>query len=112
MPTYTDSWGKPQKQAENIFVRAWETFIAPYTRYEDKKTNLDKEIMEVYYKSGNVDVIPGTPNSYITYNKERYNMSNKEYETFKKTYGTTSNNYIKAIIKNDRYKSATYEDKA
>ena len=112
LPTYTDSWGKPQKQAENIFVRAWETFIAPYTRYEDKKTNLDKEIMEVYYKSGNVDVIPGTPNSYITYNKERYNMSNKEYETFKKTYGTTSNNYIKAIIKNDRYKSATYEDKA
>ena len=112
LPTYTDLWGNTQKQSDNIFMRAWETFIAPYSRYENKKKKLDEEIQEVYYKTGNIDVIPGTPNSSITLNKEKYRLSNKEYLQFKKTYGTTANNYIEAIIKNSDYKKATYEDKA
>lgn len=112
LSTYTDLWGNTQKQADNIVMRAWETFIAPYSRYDNKKKKLDEEIQEVYYKTGNIDVIPGTPNSSITLNKEKYRLSNKEYLQFKKTYGTTANNYIEAIIKNSDYKKATYEDKA
>ena len=112
LPAYTDSWGNTQKQADNIFIRAWENFIAPYTRYENKTTKLDKEIMRVYYETGSADVIPGTPNSYIRYKNEQYKFSNKEYQKFRKTYGTTANNYLNALVKNERYKSAKDEDKA
>lgn len=112
LPAYTDSWGNTQKQADNIFLRAWETFIAPYTRYDDKATKLDKEIMRVYYETGNTNVIPGTPNSYIRYKNEQYKFNNKEYQKFRKTYGETANNYLTALTKKERYKSATDEDKA
>ena len=112
LPVATDIWGNEQKQADSMVQRAFETFIAPYNRKSVSNTALDKEIKRLYSETGETAVIPGTPKGYIQYKDERYDMNNKEYVAYKKTYGTKANSYLNSLIATDAYKSATDEEKS
>ena len=106
-----DIWGREIKQSENYFQRAYESFLAPYSKKKDISTNLDKELKRVYKSTGETEVIPSIPKSYLQYKDEKYKMSAFEYTIFKKNYGTTANEYLNVLIENENYKSSTDEEK-
>lgn len=102
----TDIWGNEVKQSKNIVQRAFENFIAPYSRKEDISTKLDKELKRVYQETGESSVIPGIPYAYTQYDKVKYQMSAKEYTQYKKTYGETANEILNLLIKEKNYKDS------
>ena len=108
----TDIWGNEVKQSKNIVQRAFENFIAPYSRREDISTKLDKELKRVYQETGESSVIPGIPYAYIQYDKVKYQMSAKEYTQYKKTYGETANEILISLIKQKNYKDSPDTRKA
>lgn len=108
----TDIWGNEKEQSSNILERAFESFLAPYSKTKNISTDLDKEIKRVYNETGEKGVIPGIPYAYTKYNGETYRMSANEYTKFKKTYGQTANDTLNRLINSNDYKQATDEDKA
>lgn len=107
----TDIWGNEKEQADNILTRAFESFLAPYSRTEDISTSLDEELKRVYGQTGETSVIPGIPQAYIRKDNETYKMSASEYTQYKKTFGQTANQTLNELIKSDSYKDVSDEDK-
>ena len=103
----TDIWGKEVKQNENIVIRALESFILPYNAKEYKNSNIDKEILRVYRKVGNSEIIPGFPRTYIQYDNKQYRMSAMEYTQYKKTSGTSASTMLNMLINTINYKNST-----
>lgn len=107
----TDIWGNDKEQSDNIVERAFETFLAPYSKTEHIATDVDKEIKDVYNETGDIGVIPGVPYGYIKSGDETYRMSAKEYTQYKKTYGQTANSTLNKIINSQAYDNASYDEK-
>lgn len=107
----TDIWGNEQEQSDNIIERAFENFIAPYSKKEDISTSLDDELKRLYNSTGETSVIPGVPKAYVKYKDVTYQMSAKEYTEYKKTYGNTANTYLTKLVENENYINATDEQK-
>lgn len=108
----TDIWGNEKEQSDNIIERAFENFIAPYSKTKQIETDLDKEIKRVYDETGETGVIPSIPYAYVKYKDETYKMSANEYTKYKKTYGQTAYNTLNKLVNSSDYKQATDEDKA
>ena len=108
----TDVWGNEKKQSDNIFERAFESFVAPYSKTQHIATELDKEIKRVYNQTGDTGVIPSVPYAYVKYQNETYRMSANEYTQYKKTYGQNANKYLNSLINSSSYKTASDEMKA
>ena len=108
----TDIWGNEKEQSDNIIERAFESFIAPYSKTKQIETNLDKEIKRIYNETGENGVIPGIPYAYVKYKDETYRMSANEYTKYKKAYGQTAYNTLNKLVNSNDYKQATDEDKA
>lgn len=112
LPVATDIWGEEKKQSDSILERAFNNFIAPYSKKEIKTTSLDNELKRVYKETGDTSVVPGVPQGYVKYKNENYNMNSNEYTSYKKTYGQTANKYLSSLISNSTYKNADDETKA
>jgi len=108
----TDVWGNEKEQSDNIIERAFESFIAPYSKTKDTTTKLDKEIKRVYNETGEGGVIPNIPYGYVRYKNETYRMSANEYTNYKKTYGQNANKYLNNLINSNAYKDADDNMKA
>lgn len=112
LPVATDVWGEEKKQSDSILERAFNNFIAPYSKKEIKTTSLDNELKRVYKETGDTSVVPGVPRGYVKYKNENYNMSSNEYTSYKKTYGQTASKYLNNLVSNSTYKNADDENKA
>lgn len=112
LPVSTDIWGEEKKQSDSILERAFNNFIAPYSKREIKTTSLDNELKRVYKETGNTSVVPGVPQGYVKYKNENYNMNSNEYTSYKKTYGQTASKYLNNLVSNSTYKNADDETKA
>lgn len=108
----TDIWGNEVKQTEDIFARAFETFLAPYSKREDISTAIDEEIKALYRQTGDTGLIPSIPYNYINYDGAKYEMSAEEYTEFKKAYGQNSLALMKKLFDTETYKNASSEEKA
>ena len=108
----TDIWGNEVKQTEDILTRAFETFIAPYSKREDIATEIDSEIKSLYGMTGDDGLIPSIPYNYINYKNEKYEMSAKEYTAYKEAYGQTAYNLLGELFDTETYRYASDEDKA
>ena len=108
----TDVWGNEKLQSDNIVERAFESFIAPYSKTEHISTDLDNELKKVYNETGENKVLPTVPYGYIKYKDETYKMSASEFTEFKKDYGQTANKMLNNLINTQTYKDASYEEKA
>ncbi len=108
----TDIWGNEVKQSENILTRAFEAFIAPYSRREDIATAVDEEIKDLYSQTGDTGVIPTIPNNYVSYDGEKYEMSAEDYTEFKKMYGQTAVDLMERLFRTNTYQMADSETRA
>lgn len=102
----TDIWGNEVKQTEDVLTRAFETFLAPYSKRDNIATDIDAEIKNLYSETGDGGVIPSTPSNYVNYGGEKYEMSGKEYTTFKNTYGQTAYNLLRELMNTSIYKES------
>ena len=108
----TDIWGNEVKQNENLFTRAFENFIAPYSRKESIATDIDNELKDLYSQTGDNGLLPSIPYNYVNYDGEKYNMSAEEYTDYKKAYGQTANDLLEDLFRTTTYKNATSEERA
>lgn len=108
----TDIWGNEVKQTEDMLTRAFETFIAPYSKREDISTEIDSEIKSLYSMTGDDGLIPSIPYNYINYKNEKYEMSAEEYTAYKEAYGQTAYNLLGELFDTETYQYASDEDKA
>lgn len=107
---YIDVWGREDEKAP-LFQRFADNMIFPFWSYKDEESPVDNEILSLYSKNENSDIIPTTPKYYYTKNGEKIEMSGKEYTTFKKEYGNFSYNSLEALFNSDYYKSLNDEEK-
>lgn len=116
LPERTDSWGRTLKN-EN-YGNLFNAFINPSNTKKDLKNKTDKELENLYYSLGEDNdlassVLPKVKfDKYLTFNKEKYNLSNKELTEFKKTYGDIARKNVEKLVETDSYKKATDEEKA
>lgn len=108
----TDVWGKEVKLNENKMQKAFDTFIAPYSRKESASTQIDEELKDLYADTGDGGLFPQTPKNSVNYDGEKYNMSAKEYTSFKKTYGQNALDLMEELFRTTTYQNASSSDKA
>ena len=108
----TDIWGNEVKQTEDIFTRAFETFLAPYAGRKNIATGIDEEIKALYSETGDTGLIPSVPYSYLNYNGEKYVMSAEEFTDYKKQYGQTAYNLLEDLFATSTYRTADPETRA
>lgn len=112
LPASTDYYGQPKKEQENIVLRAVESFVNPANTKRDNLSKESQEILDVFEKTGNPDIIPTSAQQYITFNNQRYEMSRNEYNKYKKDFGDTFNKNIKKLFDSEDYEDATDDEKA
>ena len=106
-----DIWGNDVKQNENLFGRAMENFIAPYSRKASIATSIDEELKDVYAETGEDELLPTIPYNYLNYNGEKYKMSAKEYTEYKQMYGQTANDMLYELFHTTTYQISSPEEK-
>ena len=108
----TDVWGREVKLNENKWKKVFDTFLAPYSRKENMATQIDEELKDLYSDTGDGGLFPQTPKNSVNYEGEKYNMSAKEYTSFKKTYGQNALELMEELFQTMTYQNATATDKA
>jgi hypothetical protein len=108
----TDIWGNDIKLTDNTIAKAFETFLAPYSKKDNIATEIDAEIKSLYSQTGDTGIIPSIPYNYVNYKDEKYEMSASDYTAFKKTYGQTAYNLLEELFDTDTYQGASGEEKA
>lgn len=107
---YVNVWGEEEINT-SFENRLMENFAYPFWISENKKTEVDKEILRLYESYGNVSVLPGIANSYYTVDGVRIDMTEKEYTEFKKKVGKFSYENLDNLFKSNFYKNLTDEEK-
>ena len=108
----TDVWGNEVKLNENKLQKAFDTFIAPYSRKENIATEIDEELKDLYADTGDGGLFPQIPKNSVNYDGKKYNMSAKEYTSFKKTYGQNALDLMEELFRTTTYQNASSSDKA
>ncbi len=108
----TDVWGREVKLNENKMQKVFDTFIAPYSRKENTATQIDEELKDLYSDTGDGGLFPQVPRNSVNYEGEKYNMSAKEYTSFKKTYGQNALDLMEELFRTTTYQNANSTDKA
>lgn len=117
LPEATDAWGRTAKNDE-FGLRFFNSLINPANNSKDIKDSTDKEIERLYYALGEDDrlatgSIPKQEfDKYLTYDKKQYNLSSEDWTKFKKTYGKIAKKGADKLVKTEKYKKASDEEKA
>ena len=106
-----DIWGNVRKRSDNVILRTLDSLVNPATITKDTSTSVDNEIISLYEKDGNADVIPSTPSNYFTANSVQYDLSAREYTEYKMTFGQTSYNNLEQLFASQDYKEMSNEEK-
>ena len=124
LPVRTDIWGKEQEQEGNILpinnrnkkgnivTKAIKNGVVPFTIKNINNSEVDKELNNLYKKTGESSIIPTTSlEKKFTINGQDYRMTNEEYNKYRNSYGKTSYQLLEKIIKSNDYKNLSNEQK-
>lgn len=109
LPEQTDYFGKTKMDEKNNVSRALQAFFSPINTRKDTSNKVSKELLKLYDKTGETEIIPSKPDSYLKYNDEKYDMTQKEYNKFKKVYGTTASKEIKRALNDSDYQNLSID---
>lgn len=105
-----DEWGREEKYG-NIVERAFENIASPGYYAEDNYTAVDKELKELYERTGESSVLPVVQQKYYVEDKIYYYMSAEEYTKVKKMRGQRSFKYVKELLDSSKYRAMSDEEK-
>lgn len=112
LPAQTDYYGREKKEVENPMLKALDAFVNPANTRKDTMTKEDKELVRLYNKTGNDKIVPSALNYSISYNDKNYQMSQKDYNKFKKDFGDAFRNNVKSLMNSSEYENASDKEKA
>lgn len=106
LPVATDVWGNEKEQKGNIVDNA----ILPWTKKEITTNSTDKALTELYDKTGESSVLPDSfINKTLTYDKQKYRLTDKEYAELKKEYGKTSYAIVSGLTSSKAFNKMSQE---
>lgn len=106
LPVATDVWGNEKEQKGNIIDNA----ILPWTKKEITTNSTDKVLTELYDKTGENTVLPDSYiNKTLTYDKQKYRLTDQEYAELKKEYGKTSYAIVSGLTKSKEFNKMSEE---
>lgn len=106
LPVATDIWGNEKKQKGNYIDNA----ILPWTKKEITTNSTDKALTELYDKTGESSVLPDSYiNKTLTYDKQKYRLTDQEYAELKKEYGKTSYAIVSGLTKSSEFNKMSEE---
>lgn len=106
LPVATDVWGNEKEQKGNYIDNA----ILPWTKKEIITNSTDKALTELYDKTGESSVLPDSfINKTLTYDKQKYRLTDKEYAELKKEYGKTSYAIVSGLTKSSEFNKMSEE---
>lgn len=119
LPASTDYYGQ-EKEEYNYFdnegksriEKFYNAFLSPVNKRRDTMTEEDKELMRLYEKTGNDKIVPSGLQMYVKFNDNQYDMSRKEYNEYKKTFGDAFKTNVKELMESSDYKNASDDEKA
>ena len=108
-----DSWGELKTIGGDTFASVYNTLISGNTFKRIKSDKVSDEIMNVYTDTLNSDVIPklSMSQNYFKYNKNQYDLSEKDKNTLMKNYAKYSHKAVEDLIGLSVYKNASDTDK-
>lgn len=112
LPEQTNYYGEAKKEEENHALRAIKAFFSPVNTKKDTMSEDSKELLRLYKKTGDDDVIPTGLQAYINYNDNKYDMSQKEYNAYKKDYGDAFQKNLHTLMNSTYYRNASDTEKA
>lgn len=102
LPTKKDIWGN-EVETQDYFHNA----VLPYTKKEVKTNAVDKELNDLYERTGE-SIYPNTSLSKtVTYEGSKTRLTNQDYNEFKTNYGKTSYKLLEDLTKSQEYKGMT-----
>lgn len=107
LPEQTDFTGKTKKEYNDLY----NVFLSPANKARDTMTKQDKELVRLYRKTGNDDILPYALGSNVKFNDNSYQMSTKEYNKYKKDFGNTYEDNVEDLMQKSAYKNATDDEK-
>lgn len=106
LPVATDIWGNEKEQKGNYIDNA----ILPWTKKEIITNSTDKALTELYDKTGESSVLPDSfINKTLTYDKQKYRLTDKEYAELKKEYGKTSYAIVSGLTSSKAFNKMSQE---
>lgn len=106
LPVATDVWGNEKEQKGNYIDNA----ILPWTKKEITTNSTDKALTELYDKTGESSVLPDSfINKTLTYDKQKYRLTDKEYAELKKEYGKTSYAIVSGLTSSKAFNKMSQE---
>ena len=112
LPEQTDFFGETKKEEENILIRGIEAFLSPANTKKETAGKEAKELLKIYNKTGEDRVIPSSLNKTMKYDGENVKMTNKEWNSYKKDFGTTLKETMQELMNSKEYKNASDMEKA
>lgn len=106
LPVATDIWGNEKEQKGNYIDNA----VFPWNKKEITTNSTDKALTELYDKTGESSVLPDSfINKTLTYDKQKYRLTDQEYAELKKEYGKTSYAIISGLTKSKDFNAMSEE---
>ena len=112
LPEQTDYFGEAKKEEENTLARVLKAFFSPANTKKDTMSKESKELIRLYKETGNDDVLPTGLQAYLNYNGNKYDMSQKEYNQYKKDYGDAFKDTLHELMNSTRYNNSSDDEKA
>lgn len=106
LPIATDVWGNEKEQKGNYIDNA----VLPWNKKEITTNSTDKALTELYDKTGESSVLPDSfINKTLTYDKQKYRLTDQEYAELKKEYGKTSYAIVSGLTKSSEFNNMSEE---
>lgn len=106
LPVSTDVWGNEKEQKGNYIDNA----VLPWNKKEITTNSTDKALTELYDKTGENSVLPDSYiNKTLTYDKQKYRLTDQEYAELKKEYGKTSYAIVSGLTKSSEFNNMSEE---
>ena len=106
LPVATDVWGNEKEQKGNYIDNA----VLPWNKKEITTNSTDKALTELYDKTGESSVLPDSYiNKTLTYDKQKYRLTDQEYAELKKEYGKTSYAIVSGLTKSSEFNKMSEE---
>lgn len=106
------AWGEIRTVGGDFLASAWNTWLTGDTLSRIKNDTISNEVIRVYTETNNTNSIPNlNTTKNFSYNNKKYDLSEKEQDKYMTTYGKTSYNAVRDLMKTNQYKNATDEQK-
>ena len=109
---YTNAFGEADENT-SFFARLIENMISPGYMSSVKKTDITRQLEELYNNTGETGIIPKkAPKSIYIGNGERKYLNADEYTKFNRAKGEYSKQLLSDLFESSAYKRMVYEQKA